>query len=269
MSDGDIHVVAYFPEGVKYILDFGSTHYIGFVDDTTVLKYPHFKEELDGLAVEWQIYQRLGKHPRITDLKGRHKDGGIFLEYARNGSLQGYLESNAPLNVETKLRLAKETADGVAHAHRQNVLICDIAVRNILVDSELHVKLCDFQGKIIGPDGTVILSGGASENADSYKPRDNPYDQNVSTDIFALGSTIYYIMTGHRPFPKLDTIQDELKINESYRQGLFPRLDIAEEIVHKCWSGKYTSASEVVSDLAVLRRSYVQSSELGQQLQQD
>jgi hypothetical protein len=41
--DDAIQVEAYFPERVKYIITTGSCHYIGFVDESTVLKYPHVK----------------------------------------------------------------------------------------------------------------------------------------------------------------------------------------------------------------------------------
>lgn len=256
--DGDIYVVEYYPDGVRHILTTGSLHYIGLVDDLTILKYPHFEGELDGLKVEWEIYQRLGKHPRIIHCKGRHKDGGLLLEYAPNGSLQEYLE-NKQIPLEKKIQLAEEIAEGVAYVHQQNILICDIHVRNILLDSNLHVKLCDFQGKLLGPDGDVLLSGGASENAESFMPRPDYRLADIKTDLFALGSTIYYIMTGHRPFPELDTIRDEKKISESYQQKRFPPLDpdAGGKVVHNCWSGNYKSANEVVNDLNALLGSYL------------
>ncbi|KAI9048137.1 hypothetical protein LZ554_007932 [Drepanopeziza brunnea f. sp. 'monogermtubi'] len=85
---------------------------------------------------------------------------------------------------------------------KMNVLICDIHVRNILLDAGFHVKLCDFQGRLLGLNGEVLVSGGASENAESFMPREDKDHADAKTDIFALGSTIYFIMTGHRPYPE-------------------------------------------------------------------
>lgn len=67
----------------------------------------------------------------------------------------------------------------------------------------------------------------------------------VKTDIFALGSTIYHIITGHRLFPQYDTIDDEAKIEELYRKGHFPPLDagVGGEVVRNCWGCKYESAA--------------------------
>jgi len=47
---------------------------------------------------------------------------------------------------------------------------------------------------------------------------------NVKTDIFALGLTMYHIITGHRPSPQYDTIDNEAKFEELYRSGQFPPL---------------------------------------------
>lgn len=155
--DQDIYVIPYYPDGVKQIIATGGQHYIGLVNESTVLKYPHFREEGESLRAESKIFQRLGKHPRIIEFRGEH-DGGLLLEYAPNGTLETYLKE-VELLIKERIRLAKETAEGVSHVHSSNVLICDIHVRNILLDAEMHVKLCDFQGRLLSPEGEVLVSG--------------------------------------------------------------------------------------------------------------
>lgn len=250
--DEDIYVIPYFPKGVQHTITTGSDHYTGFVNESTVLKYLHFKEGLNALRIESSILQRLGKHSRVIEFKGEHEDG-LLLEYAPNGSLANYIQKTH-IALKEKIRFAKETAEGVAYVHQSNVLICDIHVRNILLDDELHIKLCDFQGRLLGPNGEVLLSGGASENAESFMPRDDREIADVKTDMFALGSTIYHIVTGQRPFPQYDTIDDETKFGELYLKGQFPLLEarLGGDVVRNCWRGKYTSASEVVKDLDLL-----------------
>jgi serine/threonine protein kinase len=253
--DDDIYVEYYFPESVRHIITTGSCHYIGFVDESTVLKYPHVKGPSSTLEVEHAIFEQLGKHPRIIEFKGKHEDG-LLLEYATSGSLENYIRGRK-ITKEEKLRLARETAEGVAYAHGQSVIICDINVRNILLDTELHVKLCDFQGRLLGSDGEVICNGGASENAESFMPRHDKDYADVQTDIFALGSTIYHIVTGHRPFPELDTIDDEAEFLRRFLEDQFPCLqaEVGGEIIRKCWESRYSSASEVVDDLVMLEAS--------------
>jgi serine/threonine protein kinase len=208
------------------------------------------------LDVEHAIFQQLGKHPRIIEFKGKHQDG-LLLEYAPRGTLATYLNEEKDITKEEKIRLAKETAEGVAYAHEKNIIICDINVRNILLDSERHVKLCDFQGRLLGSDGEVIHDGGASENAESFMPRSNEDSANVVTDIFALASTIYHVATGYRVFPDLDTIDDEAEFQRRFQEGHFPHLEaeLGGEIVQKSWEGGYSSASEVVDDFVTLQES--------------
>jgi hypothetical protein len=67
---------------------------------------------LPALRAESRILQRLGKHPRIIEFKGE-RDDGLLLEYAPNGSLEKHLqETQVP--IKEKIRIAKETAEGVA-----------------------------------------------------------------------------------------------------------------------------------------------------------
>ncbi|KAF1360880.1 kinase-like protein [Lizonia empirigonia] len=250
--DEDIHIEAYYPNGVQQIITTGGYHYIGSINETTVLKYPHLRGPSPALDIEQTIFEKLGKHPRIIGFTGKHEDG-LLLEYAPIGSLKGYLKE-ADLTEKERIRFAKETAEGVAHAHRKNILICDINVRNILLDNELHVKLCDFQGRLLGLDGEILYDGGASENAESFMPRHDKDYASVKTDIFALGSTIYHIVTGHQPFPELNTIDDEAVFWDRYEQGHFPSLETisGSHIIRSCWQGEYTSASKVFEDLSSL-----------------
>lgn len=101
-------------------------------------------------------------------------------------------------------------------------------------------------------------------------PRDDKDSADVKTDTFALGSTIYYIVTGHRPFPQLHTIDDEAEFLCRFREGRFPDLEeeVGGETVRKCWEGRYSSAGEVVDDLVTLQAS-LSSSNTSPVLQSD
>ena len=144
-----------------------------------------------------------------------------------------------------------QAAEAVAYIHTKGVLHCDIGVGNLLLDQNLDIKLCDFQGKLLHPDGTVCLDGESSENIKSSMPRSDPNEANQKTDIFALGSAIYFMMKGHPPFPELDSWKDSREIVSRFKAGQFPALaeELGGAVVRKCWAGKYESADEVVHDL--------------------
>jgi serine/threonine protein kinase len=98
-----------------------------------------------------------------------------------------------------------QPTEGVVEMHKHGVLHCNIHTNNMLLDDNLDIKLCDFQGKLLNYDGTVRLDGLSCEDAKSSMPGS---DSNMATpkrDIFALGSAIYSIMEGHLPFEEVDS----------------------------------------------------------------
>jgi len=141
---------------------------------------------------------------------------------------------HAPLS--EKIQLAKETAESVAYVHQCKVLTCNIHVRNVLLDAELYIRLCDFQCWLLGHIGEVLLSGEASENAESFMPHGNIEFADVKANLFALGSNIYYTITGQRPLSQYNTIVDEATVEGLYRKGNYPSLDKRSggEVVHNC-----------------------------------
>lgn len=246
-------VKPYYPEGVSRILATGGTNYIGFVDDNTVLKYPHDPKNVSQLDCEEKIYTHLGPNPRILEYKGKTEQG-ILLQFATNGSLAKYLQQDSLVSTTTRQKWALQTAEAVAYIHKQHVLHCDLNATNLLLDNDLNILLCDFQGRILGLDGSVQVDGGVCENAKSRMPGKADNEAGIETDIFALGSTIYYIIQGYEPFPELDTFEDEVVIQTRFALHDFPVLDnlLIGRIVHRCWSGAYTAVEEVVHDLRAL-----------------
>lgn len=106
------------------------------------------------LRVKKQLLEIVGPHHRIIGLKS-FSDTGLYLERAVNGTLAYYLlESGNPSpSVQQRLSWCREAAEAVAHIHLHRVLYCDIQPTNLLLDERLHLKLSDFQGKLLSEDG--------------------------------------------------------------------------------------------------------------------
>lgn len=232
------------PRGVSHCIAAGASNYIAVVDEETVLKFPLVPPEeedvyttgglkmrkiiiesaVEGLKVEEQILQRLGKHPRIIRLVEKHEDG-LLLEYMANGSVENYLRHVAPnTSLRPRLKWARQAAEGLAYIHDKNVLHYDFSIGNLLLDKDLTLKICDFQGRLLDFDGSIILDEGAAESTTSSMPRPDPNICNRQTDMFTLGTAIYFMMTGQPPFPDLDPIDNEDEIQRRFKHGDFPPL---------------------------------------------
>ena len=98
--------------------------------------------------------QRVSNHPRIIHFYGvcKHKDTiCIITEYMAHGSLWDCLFNKTKkskllhiLTVETRLKMAREAAEGISFLHKQSIIHRDISARNFLVDSYFHVKIADL-----------------------------------------------------------------------------------------------------------------------------
>lgn len=151
----------WYPKGIRHFIAAGASNYVALFDDDTVLKFPivppqddhaytekgrpyrrEFRQHaVNGLQVEQKILEALGHHSRIVQLKQRHEDG-LLLKYVPNGSVERYLKDIAPETpLAQRLRWALQAAEGLAYVHSKHVIHCDISVGNLLVGSDLGIKL--------------------------------------------------------------------------------------------------------------------------------
>lgn len=252
-----VELKRYLPQTVKRVITLGSSCWIGEVDDLTVLKYPHERGvETDRLENEYKILTVLCQHPRIIGLKG-YTDDGLYLERAVNGDVHKYLAINPTVALQQRLKWCRQAAEAVAFVHSRRVIHCDIRPRNLLLDKNLNVKLADFQGKLLSINGEVLLNGFSGEPCKFSSPRHHPDHADVKTDLFALGSTIYFIIMGHDIFPDISNHGDgsDEEVQRRFRTGQFPRDSHAcSTITAKCWERLYNSAVDVVHDVEVVEK---------------
>jgi serine/threonine protein kinase len=71
----------------------------------------------------------------------------IVTQYFANGSLENLLIKREPkpsLDLRTLVSMAKDIASGILHLHMEGVIHRDLAVRNLLVDDNMSVRVADF-----------------------------------------------------------------------------------------------------------------------------
>lgn len=129
----------------------GGNSFIGLVDETTVFKYPRIpgdRASIASLNVEARIFKAIGPHDQIIGFK-EQKNDGLFIDYATYGSLARYLVENQAATAPQRLRWSCQVTEAIAVIHSKRVIHCDINTQNLLLDIDLNVKLCDFQGRLL------------------------------------------------------------------------------------------------------------------------
>ncbi|KAM3552399.1 hypothetical protein ARSEF4850_007408 [Beauveria asiatica] len=227
----------YFPHGVYRILASGASAFIGQVDDSTVLKYPLERfGDASRLEHEHQLLHIVGHHDRIIAQKDLTGDG-LYFEYAANGSILDFL---------------LEPEHATITLQQRRVIHCDINPTNILLDENLDIELADFQGCHVAENGELLLPALVGEPCRYFCPREDEFEANQETDLFAPGSTIHFIVTGEEVFS--DIIPGgygwDDKVKSRFTGGAFPNDKHAcSSIARKCWTRHYKSASEVLQDI--------------------
>jgi serine/threonine protein kinase len=238
------YIQEYTPPGVIRRIGAGNSSVVGLLEDGTVLKYPLVKGEgRKSLTVEKAIYDALGNHERIVRCLDITKDG-LKLEFASQGSVAHHIRKNSAPPTALRLRWCRQAAEAVAFLHSKGVIHCDLNTNNLLLDAKLNALLSDFQGTY------QDLDGYAMESARYFLPREVTSPPNEVTDIFALGTLIYTIMSGIEPYPELSDVD----VEERYRRQEFPDTShiVCGRMILQCWKKEYVSARELVHDLVSL-----------------
>ncbi|HTO87765.1 MAG TPA: protein kinase [Thermoanaerobaculia bacterium] len=157
-------------------------------------------------------------HPHICALHDVGREGEIeylVMEYLEGETLAERLAKGA-LSLEQTLRYGQQIADALDKAHRRGIVHRDLKPGNVML-TKSGVKLLDFGlAKVIGPEVSPSeLTSNPTAAAPSALTQEGtllgtlPYmapeqlegkEADARTDIFALGATLYEMVSGHKAF---------------------------------------------------------------------
>ncbi len=155
-------------------------------------------------------------HPNIMrayDVDQEGKVHFLVMEYIEGQNFLELVAQQGPLNFVNSAEYIRQSAEGLSHAHEAGMIHRDIKPGNILVDKRGVVKILDMGlAMFFDPTGkddeqsslTIQHDERVLGTADYLSPEQalNSHAVDVRTDIYSLGCTFYYILTGHPPFPE-------------------------------------------------------------------
>ncbi len=138
----------------------------------------------------------------------------ISMELIRGGTLQQLVKARGPMQVRAAVDAVLQIIDGLEAADRKGVLHRDIKPANCFVDHSGTIKIGDF-GLSISTEARddLTISNVTREGAFLGTPafaspeqlRGEPLDRR--SDIYAVGVTLYYLLTGKTPFSGENMVQ--------------------------------------------------------------
>jgi hypothetical protein len=126
----------------------------------------------------------------------------LVMEYVEGVDLQRLVEAEGPLPVEAACDYVRQAALGLQHAHERGLVHGDVKPSNLLVSPTGLVKLLDLglarlAGRLLPTE--QMLAGTPDYMAPEVAQVGRPAD--IRADLYSLGCTLYWLLTGRVPFP--------------------------------------------------------------------
>jgi len=203
-------------------------------------------------------------HPNIVGIfdAGIDEDACyIVMEYVEGGqTLKNYCRPDHLLPVEKVVEIAFKCAKALNYAHMLGVTHRDIKPTNILLTSDMNVKLADFSIAHLSKfDSTETMPLGLIGSPRYMSPEQINEDYVTSqSDLFSLGVVLFELLTGRHPFQAenfsrlVQRILSDTPPNPSeLRSGISPELDrIIGKALAKDRAHRYQMGNDLAADLA-------------------
>jgi serine/threonine-protein kinase len=182
-------------------------------------QFERFQRELD-------VMKTLD-HPAILKGLGSGKYNRVpylVTEFVDSRSLRALIESSAPLPSEQAVSLIRKIADGMAYCHQNEVIHRDLKPENILITADGQPVIMDFGLALTKGAHRVTYSNlSATMGTPDYMAPEQIEGQrgDQRTDIYALGTIMYELLTGKPPFSG----DSNMVIMAQHLNGTAPRLD--------------------------------------------
>lgn len=155
-------------------------------------------------------------HERIARVYYVGEDQGfnyIVFEYIDGVNVRDLVQESGPLPISDAVYYTLQIAEALRHASRRDVVHRDIKPSNILVTQDGRAKLVDMglarRHEVESQQSDLTASGVTLGTFDYISPEQarDPRNADVRSDIYSLGCTLYYMLTGRPPFPDGTVLQ--------------------------------------------------------------
>ena len=221
-------------------------------------------------------------HPNVAlTYDANEIDGVLYLamEYVAGPTLQQVIAEEGALPIPMACSVLLQTARALQHAHERGLVHRDIKPGNMMLpclardrelatDPTILVKLVDFGLARLYPRGerqhsTLLCKTGSTMGTPAFiSPEQirNLHTVDIRSDIYSLGCTFYFALTGHLPFEGITTqatlalhLEREARPIQSWKSEIpFGLAAIVRRMMAKNPADRYQTPADLLEDLGQL-----------------
>ncbi|HKG90440.1 MAG TPA: serine/threonine-protein kinase, partial [Gemmatimonadaceae bacterium] len=206
------------------------------------------------------------QHPNVITIYDFGEVEGhlyIAMEYVEGDDLEHVLNVREPLPLQTKLDIITDVLSGLAYAHKRGIVHRDIKPANIRLTEDRRAKIMDF-GIAHLASSRATRTGMIVGTPDYMAPEQVTGGQiTAATDLFSVGTVLYEILSGARPFQSTTVhgvlykvVSEHPPALKSMNPGLPPELyAIVQRALAKDPASRFSSALEMAAAVSAVRSS--------------
>ncbi len=201
-------------------------------------------------------------HPNIVkvlEVFDENNTTYYVMEFIDGETIDEYIKRNGKLSVEESLKFTKEVCAALSYMHDHKMLHLDLKPKNIMRDSEGHIYLIDFGlAKQYNENGEPESSTTLGLGTPGYAPIEQAhYKQDgtfpVTLDIYAVGASLYKMLTGKTPPESSYVLNDGLPLDALKQVGVDDNvIAIVEKAMAPIKKDRYQTVAALLEDISTL-----------------
>ncbi len=204
-------------------------------------------------------------HPRIARVfdVGSHDDWHyIVFEYIEGTNIRDLVSKNGVLSIDDAVFNTSQIAGALQHAADRGIVHRDIKPSNVLIGEAGKIKLVDMglaRSDNIDLSEDMTASGVTLGTFDYISPEQahDPRQADLRSDIYSLGCTLYFMLTGSPPYPGGTMLQKLLSHGNAPppdARELRPEVSdnlvaVIRKMLAKVPEDRYQTATDLIADL--------------------
>ena len=215
---------------------------------------------LEAFLVEARAVAGLN-HPNIVHAYSIDNEGDryfLVMEYVEGVDLQHLVERDGPFDCDRAVEYIRQAADGLDHAHQRNVVHGNLQPSHLLLNGQGVLKILDLGLARLAADESKAATDGESFAGLAAAQAARSPDLARRADIYALGCTLYFLLSGQTPHAQVSPPEDaaepaapEPPDISRLRSGVPPALAaICRKMLAKKPEDRYPTAAAVSLALA-------------------